>query len=679
MVGLKNSRSAQDEKLVECIFSTHLSAESAYVQASSSDPLSPTTASQAQPQVYGATATNLIIDARPTANAVAQVALGAGSENMDNYRTGKKAYLGIDNIHVMRNSLKTIDEAIREAEETGGTLDRIMLRKSNWLRHVSTILDGALVIVKNIHLNASHTLIHCSDGWDRTAQLSAIAQLCLDPYFRTLDGFRVLVEKDWLAFGYKFLDRSGHLSSEKLFTVAEAPDDESDDELGGAQKAAQAFFASMQKQFSGNSHLKEISPVFHQFLDCIWQIHRQFPNRFEFSEQFLVDMHYHLYACQLGTFLFNNEQQRRIARPAQGDSEGGAYIDRTVSAWDYFTQADQPNYVNESYDPALDARDSREPNADQGVLLLDPKDVKFWWKLFKRGDEEMNGSKIALQQAQGAVMLEVGAGQVDPVSMDGAVLVGDGFGPLEVPYALRRTPSPAGAVSARDLNAGPASSSVPKSVSFNGDTPEPTPGGMSKTPTVTAARAGWNWSQLSSGAFNALQKGARDISKIGQDAMQQLRAEGQADGELWSKTEQERASGIGAGGLRESNGEDRPKFSVRLPSEANPWAAKATTSVDNTEGDPAVPSVLPRSAARPAQARQEGATANPWGGSRSSPSLSDLTLHDDKHPAEALKQNGQAQPNVKAQPSQPKKPVEDPEVAAALGGDAKAWDPLGAT
>ena len=136
------------------------------------------------------TATNLIIDARPTANAMANVAVGAGSENMDNYKTGKKAYLGIDNIHVMRNSLKTVDEAVKEAEDASGSVDRMLLRKSNWLKHISTLLDGALVIVRNVNLNASHVLIHCSDGWDRTGQLSATAQLCLDPYYRTIEDSR---------------------------------------------------------------------------------------------------------------------------------------------------------------------------------------------------------------------------------------------------------------------------------------------------------------------------------------------------------------------------------------------------------------------------------------------------------------------------------------------------------
>lgn len=50
------------------------------------------------------------------------------------------------------------------------------------------------------------------DGWDVTAQLTSITQICLDPYYRTIDGFRVLIEKEWLAFGHRFSHRS-HLNS----------------------------------------------------------------------------------------------------------------------------------------------------------------------------------------------------------------------------------------------------------------------------------------------------------------------------------------------------------------------------------------------------------------------------------------------------------------------------------
>jgi hypothetical protein len=44
------------------------------------------------------------------ANAVGNVARGAGTENMDHYRNCKKIYVAIDNIHVMRDSLTKMCE-----------------------------------------------------------------------------------------------------------------------------------------------------------------------------------------------------------------------------------------------------------------------------------------------------------------------------------------------------------------------------------------------------------------------------------------------------------------------------------------------------------------------------------------------------------------------------------------
>jgi hypothetical protein len=39
---------------------------------------------------------------------------------------------------------------------------------------------------------------------DRTAQICSLAQVLLDPFYRTVEGLAALIEKDWCSFGYKF-------------------------------------------------------------------------------------------------------------------------------------------------------------------------------------------------------------------------------------------------------------------------------------------------------------------------------------------------------------------------------------------------------------------------------------------------------------------------------------------
>jgi len=414
MVGLTNNRSIQDEKLIEAIFQTHHSPES-----------------RVAANIYGSTCTNLIIDARPTANAVANTAKGAGTENMDYYKDAKKAYLGIDHIHTMRESLAKVVEAIRETrfpddtvfgDSVATTVDRETLRRSGWLRHLGAVIEGTVLIVKNVHINSSHVLIHCSDGWDRTSQLSAMAQLCLDPYYRTMKGFQVLIEKDWLSFGHKFLDRCGHLSSEKFFlSPAETTGG------GGGAEAAQAFFASVQNKFTSPGHLKETSPIFHQFLECVRQVQRQFPERFEFNERLLHQLYYHLYSCQFGTFLWNNEKERKV------DEAGGPPpFESTVSIWDWLnTLEETEKNRNPDYDPSLDDLGRKEGKPDMGVLIPNSKDIRFWHGLYGRTDEEMNG-KFAVAQAQGTVEVvgPVDCQQDDPVLSSPGITTSPSFSKL---------------------------------------------------------------------------------------------------------------------------------------------------------------------------------------------------------------------------------------------------------
>lgn len=66
------------------------------------------------------------------------------------------------------------------------------------------LLAGAVRIADKIESGKTSVVVHCSDGWDRTAQLTALAMLMLDSYYRTIKGFEVLVEKEWISFGHRF-------------------------------------------------------------------------------------------------------------------------------------------------------------------------------------------------------------------------------------------------------------------------------------------------------------------------------------------------------------------------------------------------------------------------------------------------------------------------------------------
>lgn len=50
--------------------------------------------------------------------------------------------------------------------------------------------------------------------------------------------------------------------------------------------------------------------MFLLFLDCVWQLGRQFPFSLEFNEHFLLTLFEHSYASPYGTFLCNNERER---------------------------------------------------------------------------------------------------------------------------------------------------------------------------------------------------------------------------------------------------------------------------------------------------------------------------------------------------------------------------------
>ncbi|TRY87893.1 hypothetical protein DNTS_010192 [Danionella cerebrum] len=129
-----------------------------------------------------------VVDTRPKLNAMANRAAGKGYENEDNYSNIRFHFQGIENIHVMRSSLQKMLEVC--SMKSPSMSDYLTgLESSGWLRHIKSVMDAGVFLAKAVFEEKASVLVHCSDGWDRTAQVCSLACILLDPYYRTIKGF----------------------------------------------------------------------------------------------------------------------------------------------------------------------------------------------------------------------------------------------------------------------------------------------------------------------------------------------------------------------------------------------------------------------------------------------------------------------------------------------------------
>src|SRR3990167_6055223 len=179
-----------------------------------------------------------------------------------------------------------------------------LLDNTRWFDQLHTLMACSSRLVDIIGRGSSVFLCYSDDGWDRGCQVSSLAQLWMYPYYRTIKGFITLIEKEWLMFGHPFSDRCGH--------------------------------------FLNDDH-PDIVPVFIQFIDCVWQTLYQFPSHFEFNSKFLVDICQNVYSCLFGTFILNNDKERRV------------YRSRFLTESFWTNSIANSNYKNNSYVGELEA------------------------------------------------------------------------------------------------------------------------------------------------------------------------------------------------------------------------------------------------------------------------------------------------------------------------------------
>ncbi|KAI6669248.1 hypothetical protein NL676_004133 [Syzygium grande] len=274
-----------------------------------------------------------IADARPRKNALANGAMGGGSESSSNYFQSEIVFFGIDNIHAMRESLGRLREYLDTHGATssdgissflrhggwtwgGGNLSSMSasvstLGDSGWLIHIQSVLAGSAWIAARVDLESASVLVHCSDGWDRTTQLVSLASLLLDPYYRTFAGFQALVEKDWLAFGHPFSDRFGLPAISGGGNTELSRQSSTGSYSSSPMRQSSGSFTTQAPSSSHGQASNNCSPIFLQWVDCISQLLRMYPFAFEFSSTFLVDFLDCVLSCRFGNFLCNSEKERQ--------------------------------------------------------------------------------------------------------------------------------------------------------------------------------------------------------------------------------------------------------------------------------------------------------------------------------------------------------------------------------
>lgn len=241
----------------------------------------------------------LIVDARSYTTAVANRARGGGCECPEYYPSCDIQFMNLPNIHSIRKSFHAVRQLCASDADQPNWLS--LLEGTRWLQHMSGLLRAAVTVASAIERDGRPVLVHCSDGWDRTPQIVALAQILLDPYYRTMEGFQVLCEREWLDFGHKFADRCG--------------------------------------QTVGCDDPNERCPVFLQWLDCVHQLILQFKCSFQMSPAYLVKLAQHTYSQLFGTFLCNSRHERLQLRIRE----------RTFSVWRYLNSS---SFVNHLYSPS---------------------------------------------------------------------------------------------------------------------------------------------------------------------------------------------------------------------------------------------------------------------------------------------------------------------------------------
>uniref|UniRef100_A0A8C8RKA4 Myotubularin phosphatase domain-containing protein n=1 Tax=Pelusios castaneus TaxID=367368 RepID=A0A8C8RKA4_9SAUR len=243
-----------------------------------------------------------IIDTRSAQAAKQARMMGGGTESKSSYPCWRRLHGPLERGRPLQESFIKLVEA---CNDTSLSMDRWLskLESSKWLAHLKGALSTACLAAQCMEREEACVLVHGAEGTDTTLLVTALAQVILDPECRTLTGFQGLLEREWIKAGHPF------------------------------------HFRCARSAYS-HARLKQEAPIFLLFLDCVWQLGRQFPFSLEFNEHLLLVLFEHTYASSYGTFLCNSEKERCLCEVKE----------KTHSLWSWLNQpSQQKKHLNPLY------------------------------------------------------------------------------------------------------------------------------------------------------------------------------------------------------------------------------------------------------------------------------------------------------------------------------------------
>ncbi|XP_017205749.2 myotubularin-related protein 9-like isoform X1 [Oryctolagus cuniculus] len=286
-------------------------------------------------------ARGFIIDTRSAQAAKQARMTGGGTEAKAAYPGWKRLHRPLERGRPLQESFVRLVEACGDLEQS---MDRWLSRLEGcrWLEHVKEALSTACLAAQGMEREGACILVHGAEGTDSTLLVTSLAQLILDPLSRTMDGFQELVEREWIQAGHPFQLRCAH----------------------------SAF---------SHARPKHEAPTFLLFLDCVWQLGRQFPLSLEFGEGLLLALFEHAYASPFGSFLCNSEKERGLCEVRT----------RTHSLWSGLNQPKEQ-------------RKLRNPLYALNPLAIwpsvEPQSLRLWQGLFLRWTRPPEPSETAWEK-----------------------------------------------------------------------------------------------------------------------------------------------------------------------------------------------------------------------------------------------------------------------------------------